>query len=295
MRIAVTGGTGFLGQNTISHLIEGGHQVQAWYRGSRPPAQSGVDWIPGQLNDPQATEELIGGCDAVVHMAVARTGQSFMRHPDDAVAYFQSNVIGTLRLIEAAAGAGVERFVFLSSGAVHQKVADDLPLDERHPLWPASMYGANKASIETLVHAYGFSNRLKIATLRPVSIVGIDDPIENSKWFDLTNKIMGGEQVDVSGGGKIVPVGDVARAIDCLLRTDQSIAGETFNCSAGFYSDHQIASWVKTLTNSDAELVGPAKKPGREMQTSKLQSLGMRFSGEAELRELLGAMVQRLA
>ena len=295
MRIAVTGGTGFLGQNTISRLIQGGHQVQAWYRGSCPPAQTGVDWIPGQLDDPQATEELISGCDAVVHLAVARTGQSFMRHPDEPVAYFQTNVIGTLRLIEAAAETGVERFVFISSGAVHQKVADDLPLDERHPLWPESLYGANKASIETLVHAYGFSNRLKIATLRPVSIVGIEDPIENSKWFELTRKIISGEQVDVRGGGKIVPVDDVARAIECLLHTNQSIAGETFNCSAGFYSDHQIATWVKGLSNSDTELVGPAKKPGREMQTSKLRSLGMQFSGEAELRELLEAMVQRLA
>ncbi len=295
MRIAVTGGSGFLGQHTISRLIGGGHQVRAWYRGGSSPTQAGVDWVPGQLDDPQATEDLVGGCDAVVHTAVARTGQSFMRHPDDPVAYFQTNLIGTLRLIEAAARTGVERFVFLSSGAVHQRVADDLPLDERHPLWPESMYGANKASIETLVHAYGFSNRLKIATLRPVSIVGIDDPIENSKWFELTRQIIGGEQVDVSGGGKIVPVDDVARAIECLLQTDHSIAGETFNCSAGFYSDHQIASWVKAMSHSDAELVGPAKKPGREMQTNKLRSLGMQFSGEAELRELLGTMVQRLA
>ena len=58
--------------------------------------------------------------------------------------------MGTLRLIESARAAGVGRFVFISTCAVHEKILDDRPLDEAHPLWAMSHYGAHKAAIEKL-------------------------------------------------------------------------------------------------------------------------------------------------
>ena len=70
-------------------------------------------------------------------------------------AFAQKNVCGTLQLIDAARAAGVRRFVFISTCAVHERILDDRPLDETHPLWPASHYGAHKAAIEKFVHSYG--------------------------------------------------------------------------------------------------------------------------------------------
>ncbi|MCM2374790.1 NAD-dependent epimerase/dehydratase family protein [Aporhodopirellula aestuarii] len=293
MLVALTGGTGFVGRHTISRLTANGHTVRTWYRRDPPEPISGVEWIPGQLDDPDATRSLIEGCDAVVHTAVARQGQSFMREPDDPINYFQTNVVGSLRLIAESEAAGVKRFVFISSGTVHQHVADDLPLDERHPLWPSSMYGASKASVETLVHAYGLSDRLNIATLRPVSIVGVDNPIEHSKWFGLVRAMKANEPVDISGGGKVVPVDDLARAIDCLLNTDQPIAGQTYNCSAGFYSTHTIATMIREITGSKSEWTGTEKTSARELHTDKIEQLGMRFSGNDEIHRIIESLVQQ--
>ncbi|EMI56984.1 NAD-dependent epimerase/dehydratase family protein [Rhodopirellula sallentina] len=287
MLVAITGGTGFVGRNVISHLIDSGHTIRAWYRRERPAEISGVEWVQGSLNDPDATATLVDGCDAVVHSAVTRQGQSFMNEPDDPIGYFETNVIGSLRLIEQARKSNVQRLVCISSGTVHQQVADDLPLDERHPLWPTTMYGAGKASLETLCHAYGLSGRLNIATLRPVSIVGVDDPVANSKWFDLVQKIKRGEQVDISGGGKVIPVTDLARAAELLLRTDKDIAGQTYNCTIGFYSNHRIATIAKEICGSDSEFCGEEKTSARQLHTEKIENLGMKFSDESEIRRIV--------
>ncbi|MFG0290979.1 MAG: NAD-dependent epimerase/dehydratase family protein [Rhodopirellula sp. JB044] len=291
MLVAITGGTGFVGRNIISHLVDSGHTIRAWYRRDRPAEISGVEWVQGSLNDPDATTELVDGCDAVVHSAVTRQDGSFMKEPDDPIGYFETNVIGSLRLIEQARKSNVQRVVCISSGTVHQKVADDLPLDERHPLWPTTMYGAGKASLETLCHAYGLSGRLNIATLRPVSIVGVDDPVANSKWFDLVQKVKHGEQVDISGGGKVIPVTDLARAAELLLSTDEEIAGQTYNCTIGFYSNHRIATIAKEITGSDSKFSGEEKTSARELHTEKIEHLGMKFSDESEIRRIVARLL----
>ncbi len=70
------------------------------------------------------------------------------------------NLLGTLELIEASIAAGVKRFIFVSTCAVHEKILDDRPLDEAHPLWPLTHYGAHKAAIEKFVHSYGYGQGL---------------------------------------------------------------------------------------------------------------------------------------
>jgi len=299
MRIALTGATGFVGRHCVDRFLARGWDVRAWYRGADPPDQDGVQWVAGELDDPIAAASLLDGCDHVVHTALSRSGDSFMDEPEDPIAYYQTNVLGTLRLIEAARqrfGADKKagsRFVFLSSGAVHQKVADELPLDERHPLWPASMYGACKASVETLVHAYGLSEKLDAVALRPVSIVGVDDPIANSKWFELVQSIVNaerGSRVDVSGGGKVVFVDDVVSAIELMLETDHSVAGNTYNLCSGFVSHHQVASIAKQFSGSEAELAGPPKKSKTPMRTDKIEALGMKFGDEAMLQNVVAGL-----
>lgn len=292
MRIALTGATGLVGKHCVTRFQAHGHQVRAWYRGPQPPSIEGVDWVPGELDDPQAAPRLVRGCDAVVHTALSRADASFMAEPKDPAAYFQTNVVGSLRLLEAAQAVGVSRFVFLSSGAVHEKVADDLPLDERHPLWPASLYGAGKASVETLVHAYGLSGKLNAATLRPVSIIGLDDPPSKSKWFSLVQSVVNHDTVDASGGGKVIYVDELVSAIIALLQTDQPIAGETFNACSGFVSHHQIVQIAKQLSESTSELSGEPKSPGRKMETSKLQQIGVKLGSEDWLASHVGKLVE---
>lgn len=291
MQIALTGATGLVGRYCIKRFREDGHTIRAWFRGPHAPSIEGVDWVSGELDDPEAAPRLIRGCDAVIHTALSRHDASFMTEPQDPVAYFQTNVVGSLRLLDAAKAEGASRFIFMSSGAVHEKVAQDLPLDERHPLWPASLYGANKASVETLIHAYGLPGKLNAATLRPVSIVGIEDPPSKSKWLSLVQSVVNQDAVDVPGGGKVVYVDELVSAIIGLLQTEQSIAGETFNVCSGFVSHHQIATIAKRLSGSKSELIGEPKSSGREMKTSKLQRLGVKLGTENWLESHVGKLV----
>lgn len=82
MLVAVTGATGFLGQQVVSDLLRNGHSVRGWTRKNDPPRLEGVDWVQGELDDRQSIERLVSGCNAVVHTALARDGDSFMKAPE---------------------------------------------------------------------------------------------------------------------------------------------------------------------------------------------------------------------
>ena len=314
MRIAITGARGFLGRHLVTEFAARGHLVRGWHRpGSQPPERlpwdatgdhgrdaaraaeadsaERIEWVPGRLGDAAASESLVAGVDVVVHAGLFRGGPSFMSVEADPVEYFDVNVLGSLQLIEAAVRHRVGRFVFISSGAVHQRVAGDRPLDETHPQWPETLYGSYKASVESLVHAYGWSGKLAACSLRPTSIYGVDDPVEDSKWFGLVRAVAAGERVEASGGSKSVHAGDVAVAARLLSETDASVAGETFNCTDRMISEHEVAHVARRLSGSDAEITGTGKEARHEIVTEKLRRLGMRFGGPERLERTVAQLI----
>src|SRR5713226_1606123 len=192
MRIAVTGASGFLGRYLVRQLAEAGHQLRCWYRpvsdrsGFERIADA-IEWLPGALGDETATRELVRGADAIVHAAVEWQGprNRGRRSHGDADVFLGVNLTGSLRLFQDAFEAGVSRFVFISTCAVHEMILDDRPLDETHPLWPTSHYGAHKAALEKFVHSYGLGHSWAICALRPTGIYGLAHPAKDSRWFDL--------------------------------------------------------------------------------------------------------------
>ena len=160
MKIAITGATGFLGRYLVRQLASEGHQLRCWYRPTSDrsgleDAAASIEWIPGALDDPDSCAPLIEGCDAVVHAALWRPGPLFQGAEGDIVKFAEINVVGSLRLIDAAVTHRLQRFVFISTCAVHDRILDDRPLDERHPLWPASHYGATRPPWRSLCTAMG--------------------------------------------------------------------------------------------------------------------------------------------
>src|SRR5262249_57212430 len=112
---------------------------------------------PGARGPPAAAARRVRGADAVVHAAVQWQGprnRGSGSHGDPDV-FFGVNLTGSLQLFRAALEASVPRCVFVSSCAVHDVILGDRPLDEAHPLWPRSHYGAHKAALEAFVHSYG--------------------------------------------------------------------------------------------------------------------------------------------
>jgi nucleoside-diphosphate-sugar epimerase len=300
MKIAVTGGTGFIGRYILENLVAAGNTCRAWHRPTSDLSgldhlQHGITWIEGDLAGPAAGKDLVEGCNAVVHGALHYPYEPYGSEPWDVVDFAEKNVIGTLRLMETSRAAGVERFIFISSGAVHEKILDDRPLDETHPLWPKTEYGAYKAAIEKFIHSYGFGENYCICSLRPTGVYGINHPVRQSKRYELVQSVVRGEKVEVKGGGKEVHAGDVAKAIGILLNAEkQTIAGEAFNCYDRYVSQHEVASLAKAISGSAAQIVGEPGRPKNEIVTNKIRSLGMQFGGEPLFRETITKLVEAI-
>jgi len=294
MKVAVTGGTGFLGRYLIRRLLLAGHQVIAWYR-STPPTSDGLsaaDWIPGQLGDRNDAEQLLASADAIVHSGLYRERDSFMAPADDPVEYWQRNTTGSLILLDTARRCGVTKFLFVSSGAVHDTVLPDRTLDETHPRLPSTLYGAYKASVETLIHHYGCGDGLLTAAIRPTAIYGVADPPQHSKWFQLVRDVSTGRDVEATGGSKSVHADDVAKAATLLLdHLDREHSGQAFNCCERMISDHEVATIAKDLTDSDSTIHGQPKHAKNQIVTDRIESLGMTFGGEPLLRETIAKLI----
>ena len=261
MKIAITGATGFVGRELVRQLANNGHQLRCWKRKHsriEPLADlaDSIEWIEGELGDTNSTQSLVTGCQRIVHAGLWRAGESFRGGEGDVVKFAQLNLIGSIELIESAMRAGVDKFVFVSTGAVHEKILTDRPLDEAHPLWPLSHYGAYKAALEKFVHSYGFGTGFPICAIRPTGIYGITDPPSSSKWFDVVERVLAGKEVIAEGGSKVVHVADVARAISLLLDADD-VAGESFACYDRYVSEYEVANIAAKLTNMTIGNFGP--------------------------------------
>ena len=149
MRLALTGATGFVGQRLLDRALAAGHEVAALTR--RPqPSRAGVTWIEGSLETPGPLAEICATADAVIHVA------GVINAPDKD-GFELGNVTGTEAMLAAAKGAGVERFVHVSS------------LAAREP--SLSHYGASKARSETKVRTAGLDSVI----VRPPAVYGPGD------------------------------------------------------------------------------------------------------------------------
>ena len=149
MRLAITGGTGFVGSHLIDAALAAGHEINALTRREQPP-RDGLTWIAGDLSSRDALEQLVRDADAIIHVAGTINAPS-------AAGFEQGNVAGTLAMLAAATAGGVQRFVQVSS------------LAAREP--KLSLYGASKARAEELVHSSG----LDWAIVRPPAVYGPGD------------------------------------------------------------------------------------------------------------------------
>ena len=294
-KTALTGATGFIGRH-IAEDLTADRTVRCWHR--RQSDRGGftrpdkIEWVEGGLNDPDATAALLGGCDAVIHAALYHPAGGFRGGEGDLVEFAEANVLGTLRLLRAAHEAGVRRFVYVSTCAVHEEILDDRPLDETHPLWPKTHYGAHKAALEAFVHSFGLGHDMPVCAVRPSGVYGLNRPAGRSKWYDLVKSVAAGGRVEVSGGGKEVHAADVAKACRLLLEADEdAVRGQAFSCCDGYVSKRRVADLAKELSGSDAEVVGEASSPKHRIQTGKIEALGMTFGGDDLLRRTIGELV----
>ena len=191
MKLAVTGGTGFVGSRLIDAAVQAGHDVRALTRREQPTRER-VSWVSGSLDsdDRAALQELVTEADAIVHVA------GVINAPD-AARFDLCNVGGTLAMLAAATAAGVARFVHVSS------------LAAREPR--LSLYGTSKARAEELVESSG----LDWAIVRPPAVYGPGDK-ETLDLFRMAK--LGLVMVPARGRMSVIHVDDLARLLLAFAR-----------------------------------------------------------------------------
>jgi nucleoside-diphosphate-sugar epimerase len=189
MKLAVTGGTGFVGSHLLDAAAGDGHEVAALTRRPMQPRPR-VSWIEGSLSSRDALERLVDGAGAVIHVAGVISAR-------DAAAFDEGNVAGTLALLAAATAGGVRRFIHVSS------------LAAREP--SVSLYGASKARAEELVRGSG----LDWAIVRPPAVYGPGDR-ETLELFKMAR--VGVMMLPPKGRISLVHVEDLARLLLALIK-----------------------------------------------------------------------------
>ena len=161
-KILVTGGAGYIGSHTCVELLHAGHEVTVVdnFCNSQPEAIARVEQITGKKvrvmqGDIRSRPSLVmalrqSGASAVVHFAGLKAVGESVENP---LAYYDNNVVGTVRLLEAMAECNVKQLVFSSSATVYG-TPQQLPLAEDHPLSATNPYGQTKLVIEDMLRAH---------------------------------------------------------------------------------------------------------------------------------------------
>jgi uncharacterized protein YbjT (DUF2867 family) len=200
--LAVTGGTGFVGQHLLRIAREAGHKLRTLTR--RPqPSEDDIIWVRGDLDNRAALDELLRGADAVIHIAGLISGSADQ--------FAAVNVGGTAALLDAAGRAGVRRFIHISS------------LAAREP--SLSRYGESKSQSEALVQSSG----LDWTIIRPPAVFGPGDR-ETLELFRMARR--GFVALPPRGRFSVIHVDDLCRLLLTVVAAPESV-GEIYEPDDG--------------------------------------------------------------
>ena len=237
MRVLVLGGSGFLGSHIVDKFLAEKHDVSVYdlypERFRRSPA--GIKFYTGDFGNVGALDELIAtGFDAVVHCVSTTTPKSSNESPEFDI---QSNVIGTLYLLDICVKHKVGKMIFLSSGGtVYGNVGDVDVVDEMHSVRPMCSYGVSKLTIEHYLDVYKHLRGLDYVALRLSNPYGArQSPLRALGALTVfLHRTLKRQNVEVWGDGGVtrdfIYVGDVANAVH--LATVNPVSG-VYNVGTG--------------------------------------------------------------
>jgi NAD dependent epimerase/dehydratase len=178
-KILVTGADGFIGSHLVEHLVALGHDVRAftyynsfnswgWLDESPTEVRDAIEVFAGDIRDPYGVKAAMTGCDVVLHLA-ALIAIPYSYHSPDT--YIDTNVKGTLNIVQAARELGVERVIHTSTSEVYG-TARFVPITEEHPLQGQSPYSASKIGADQIAMSFHASFETPVATIRPFNTYG---------------------------------------------------------------------------------------------------------------------------
>jgi UDP-glucose 4-epimerase len=290
MRLAVTGGGGFVGRFIVAEALAAGDAVTVL--GRAPPAPglfaATPEFLPFELAEAPPP---LAGFDAVVHAAfdhlpgLYRGGEG-----DDAPGFLRRNLDGSVRLFEAARKAGVPRLVFLSSRAVYDGYPPGTRLDETMPLQPDTAYGRAKALAEEALAALSGPGFRGIS-LRATGVYGPAAPDRSHKWSAMFRDALAGHApaprvaTEVHGA-------DLAAAVRLVLR-GRADGFDAVNLSDLVLDRRDLLGLLAAATLRPVAL--PLRAEGAAvsaMDTARARMIGWRPGGWPLLRATLPLLAE---
>lgn len=278
--VAVTGAEGFIGSHLVEELVRRGRRVRAMVLYNSFGSRGWLDTVPdevldaveiqfGDVRDPSSTTALVSGAEVVYHLAALIAIPYSYEAPRS---YVDTNVIGTLNVLEAVRSGGVERLVHTSTSETFG-TARTVPISETHPLQAQSPYAATKVAADKLVESYHLSFGVPAVTLRPFNTFGPRQSTRAVIPTVISQVASGARQVRI---GAVEPTRDftfVRDTVGAFLAVGTApaaaVVGELFNAGTGEeVSVGQLADDIVKAMGSDAEVVGDPERlrpPGSEV------------------------------
>ncbi len=241
MKALVVGGTGFLGSHLVDALLACGSEVRCLSRSGGPGLLSALalgsprlERWQGSLAEPEVLYRALEGMDVCFHLACSSLPHSSNLNPYDDV---ETNVLGSLALLEAARSHGLARLIFVSSGGTVYGIPQQVPIGEAHPTQPTCSYGITKLAIEKYLSLYERLHGLRSLVLRVANPYGEGQRPEAAQGAVAVffGKAVRGETIQIWGDGSIVRdfvyVADVVEALLAAARYEGT--ERVFNIGSG--------------------------------------------------------------
>jgi dTDP-glucose 4,6-dehydratase len=239
---AVTGAGGFIGSHLVERLLADGWRVRAlvryhsspgwgWLEELRHEAPDDLEVVRGDITDPGQMRDFVAGREVVLHLAAMISVAYSFRAPSTV---FETNVMGTVRVADAAREHRVRRFVLMSSSEVYGS-ALRVPIDEDHPLQAQSPYAASKVAAEKVVESYVRSFGLPAVTVRSFNTFG---PRQSTRAIvpTIVTQALEREAIEL---GSVHPVRDLSYVEDTVaglvaaVEADAEAIGQVVNLGRG--------------------------------------------------------------
>lgn len=265
--VAVTGAEGFIGSHLVEELVRRGHRVRAmvlynsfsswgWLDHLDADVLREVDVQLGDVRDPASTKALLTGAEVAYHLAALIAIPYSYQAPRS---YIETNVLGTLNVVDAARDCDVARLVHTSTSETYG-TARRVPIDETHPLQAQSPYAASKLAADKIVESYHLSFGLPAVTLRPFNTFGPRQSARAVIPTVISQLAAGHREITL---GALDPTRDftyVADTVDAFVTAGTApaaaVVGELFNAGTGAeVSIGQLACDIARLMGVDADIV----------------------------------------
>lgn len=238
MKVLVTGADGFIGSHLVEELVKKGYRVKAfvyynsfntwgWLDTLSKDIMVNVEIFQGDIRDPNGVEEAMKDVEAVFHLAALIAIPFSYYSPDT---YVDTNIKGTLNVLQAARKLGTKRVLVTSTSEVYG-TAQYVPIDEKHPFQGQSPYSATKIGADRLAESFYRSFQLPVTIVRPFNTYGPRQSARAVIPTIITQLLAGREEIKL---GALTPtrdfnyVKDTAKGFISIYESDKTI-GEEIN------------------------------------------------------------------